>query len=84
MEVPYVFNLYTCNRKLKIETIVTFSSKDIPIGLLDDIYDFIRKFGQRLDEIEDVINENRLIKARTKGIGVITAQQALDLGLTYA
>lgn len=57
--------------------------KDIPIGLLDDIYDFLRKFGERLDEIEDVVNENRLFGARTKGIGIITSEQALNLGLTY-
>ena len=28
--------------------------QDMPIGLMDDIYDFISKFGQRIDELEDV------------------------------
>ncbi len=34
--------------------------QDIPIGLLDDIYDFISKFGERLDEVEDLVTANRL------------------------
>jgi NADH dehydrogenase (ubiquinone) Fe-S protein 2 len=27
-------------------------SQDIPIGLLDDIYEFCSKFSERLDEVE--------------------------------
>ena len=33
--------------------------QDIPIGLLDDIYEFITKFSERLDEVEDVVTDNR-------------------------
>ena len=29
-------------------------SQDLPIGLMDDIYDFITKFPARLDEVEAV------------------------------
>merc|ERR1712155_443701 len=39
--------------------------QDIPIGLLDDIYEFITKFSERLDEVEDLITDNRLWKQRT-------------------
>jgi hypothetical protein len=28
----------------------------MPLGLMDDIYEFIQKFPQRLDEVEEVIN----------------------------
>merc|ERR1712007_362381 len=38
--------------------------QDIPIGLLDDIYEFITKFSERLDEVEDLITDNRLFKLR--------------------
>ena len=31
-----------------------FHLQDLPLGLMDDIYDFIAKFGQRLDELEEV------------------------------
>merc|ERR1719412_1565343 len=54
--------------------------QDIPIGLLDDIYDFITKFGERLDEVEDLVTENRIWKARTVDVGVISAESALNWG----
>lgn len=55
---------------------------DIPIGLLDDIYVFIQNFGQRLDEVEDLLTANRIWRARTVDIGVVTAEDALNLGFT--
>ncbi|XKL67195.1 hypothetical protein PGB90_010615 [Kerria lacca] len=55
-------------------------AQDIPLGLLDDIYQFISLFSQRLDEVEDLITENRIWKDRTIDIGVITAEQALNMG----
>ena len=54
--------------------------QDIPIGLLDDIYDFITKFGERLDEVEDLVTENRIWMARTVDVGVISAEDALNWG----
>merc|ERR1719495_1672777 len=54
--------------------------QDIPIGLLDDIYEFISKFGERLDEVEDVVTDNRIWKERTTDIGVISAEDAINWG----
>ena len=54
--------------------------QDIPIGLLDDIYEFITKFGERLDEVEDLITDNRLWKQRTIDIGIISAEDAINYG----
>ena len=34
-----------------------FNLKDLPIGLMDDIYDFMRKFTERLDEVEDLVRQ---------------------------
>ncbi|XP_046384256.1 NADH-ubiquinone oxidoreductase 49 kDa subunit-like [Ischnura elegans] len=55
-------------------------SLDMPIGLLDDIYEFASKFAERLDEVEDVVTNNRLWVQRTKDIGIISAQDAIDYG----
>ena len=30
------------------------TTQDLPLGLMDDIYDFITKFSTRLDEVEEV------------------------------
>jgi len=54
--------------------------QDIPIGLMDDIYDFCTKFGERLDEVEDIVTDNRLWRARTTDIGIISSEDALNWG----
>lgn len=55
---------------------------DMPLGLMDDIYEWASKFGERLDEVEDMLSENRIWVGRTKDIGTVTMQQALDWGFS--
>jgi NADH dehydrogenase (ubiquinone) Fe-S protein 2 len=55
---------------------------DIPIGLLDDIYLFINQFSSRIDEIEELLTNNRIWKQRLTNIGVITQEQAENWGLS--
>uniref|UniRef100_A0A6F9DMB0 NADH dehydrogenase [ubiquinone] iron-sulfur protein 2, mitochondrial n=1 Tax=Phallusia mammillata TaxID=59560 RepID=A0A6F9DMB0_9ASCI len=55
-------------------------SQDLPLGLLDDVYDWAIRFSARIDELEEVVTENRIWRQRTVDIGVITAQQALAWG----
>nr|CAD7606513.1 unnamed protein product [Timema genevievae] len=57
-------------------------STDIPLGLLDDIYEFSSKFAERLDEVEDVLTTNRIWVQRTKDIGIVSAEDALNLGFS--
>lgn len=35
-------------------------SADIPLGLLDDVYTFCTQFSLRIDEIEEMLTENRI------------------------
>lgn len=49
---------------------------DLPIGLLNDIYIFIDQFNDRLNEIEELLTENRIWKQRLKNIGVASKYQA--------
>jgi NADH dehydrogenase (ubiquinone) Fe-S protein 2 len=57
-------------------------SQDMPLGLSDDIYAFVTQFSSRLDEIEEMLTNNRIWKQRLVDIGVVTAEQALDWGFT--
>ncbi|XP_052864699.1 NADH-ubiquinone oxidoreductase 49 kDa subunit-like [Anopheles cruzii] len=57
-------------------------AQDIPLGLLDDIHEFASKFGERLDEVEDVLTANRIWVQRTVGIGVVSAEDALNYGFS--
>ncbi|KAJ2904795.1 NADH-ubiquinone oxidoreductase 49 kDa subunit [Zalerion maritima] len=56
--------------------------QDIPIGLLDDIYQWATQFSDRLDETEEMLTDNRIWIQRLKGVGVVTARDALNLSFT--
>lgn len=57
-------------------------SMDIPLGLLDDIYQFVLQFSTRLDEIEEMLTNNRIWKERLVDIGVVSFQKALAWGFS--
>ncbi len=51
-------------------------------SLLDFIEDFAGRFPGYVDEYETLLTENRIWKQRTVGIGVVSPERALQLGLT--
>ncbi|MBZ0096273.1 MAG: NADH-quinone oxidoreductase subunit D [Sulfuricella sp.] len=51
-------------------------------SMLDFIEDFTRRFPACVDEYETLLTDNRIWKQRTVGIGVVTPERALALGLT--
>lgn len=56
--------------------------QDLPPDLLTDIKIFADKLPQVLDEIEEVLTENRIFKQRSVDIGIISAEDALDWGFS--
>jgi len=56
--------------------------QDLPLGLLDDIFKFIYQFNIRLDEIEEMLTDNRIWKQRLVDIGIVTANQAINWGFS--
>ena len=57
-------------------------ARDMPAGLTEDIRAWIASFPKLLHDIERLLNENRIFRQRTVDIGVVTADDALDLGFT--
>jgi NADH dehydrogenase (ubiquinone) Fe-S protein 2 len=55
---------------------------DLPLGLLDDIFVFVRQFSTRLDEIEEILTSNRIWKQRLVDIGIVSAQDAMRHGFS--
>jgi NADH-quinone oxidoreductase subunit D len=53
-------------------------------SMLDFIEDFCNRFPTYIDEYETLLTDNRIWKQRTVGIGVVTPERALALGLTGA
>ena len=51
-------------------------------SLLDFIDDFVQRFPQCMDEYETLLTANRIWKQRTVGIGVLSKERAMNLGMT--
>jgi NADH-quinone oxidoreductase subunit D len=51
-------------------------------GFEQDVKRFCQDFDKRVDEYEALLTTNRIWVQRTKGIGVLSAQDAIDLGVT--
>jgi NADH-quinone oxidoreductase subunit D len=52
--------------------------QDMPAGLAEDIRAFAQSFPARIDDLEELLTENRIFKQRTVDIGVVSAEEALD------
>jgi NADH dehydrogenase (ubiquinone) Fe-S protein 2 len=50
----------------------------LPLGLCDDLYHFITQFPKRLDEIEELLSNNRIWKQRLVDIGFFSRDNALN------
>jgi NADH dehydrogenase (ubiquinone) Fe-S protein 2 len=57
-------------------------SYDFPMDLLFDIRLFISKFSECLENIEDMLTNNRIWKERLVDVGVISSKQATDWGFS--
>jgi NADH dehydrogenase I D subunit len=55
---------------------------DVDDKWLDDLYEFTDEFPTRVKEYETLIDKNRIWLKRTKGIGVISAEDAVNWGLS--
>lgn len=55
---------------------------DLPNGWDKPVEEFVKYFPSRLDEFLKLVMQNRLLKARTKGIGAYTLEEAIEWGAT--
>jgi NADH-quinone oxidoreductase subunit D len=51
-------------------------------GFTEDVQRFTDNFPKRMEEYEVLLSENRIWLGRTVGIGVISAEAAIDIGLS--
>jgi NADH-quinone oxidoreductase subunit C/D len=57
-------------------------AQNLPKGWDGMIRDFLKYFPSRLAEYDREVLQNRIFQARTKGIGVLTVNDAIDWGVT--
>lgn len=55
---------------------------DVSQEFIDKLYEFANELPKRILEYETLIDQNRIWLKRTKGIGVISAEDAINMGLT--
>ena len=57
-------------------------AQDLPQGWEELVRDFLNYMPARLDEYDRLVMRNRILKARTLGIGAMSAEQAIEWGAT--
>lgn len=57
-------------------------SKDLPEGIEDKIKQFVHTFPERIKEYETLLTKNIIWLKRTKGIGIISKEDAINFGVT--
>ncbi len=55
---------------------------DLPPGWKDDVAEILREMPGRLRQYDDLLKENPIWLMRTKGVGVITTEEALAFSVT--
>ncbi|WP_247890049.1 NADH-quinone oxidoreductase subunit D [Azospirillum brasilense] len=55
---------------------------DLPAGLTDDIWEFTERFPKFVDDIDNLLTNNRIFKQRTVDIGIVTKEEAFNWGFT--
>jgi len=57
-------------------------NQDLPLGLCNDIFKFVKQFRSRINELEELLTNNRIWKQRLINIGVVSKKNALSWGFS--
>ena len=84
-EREYLYDLFEMLTGARLTTTYTrFGgvARDLPDGWLAAVRTFCDRLPRVVDECEQLLTRNRIWVERTRGVGVMTAAQAKDLGVT--
>lgn len=56
--------------------------ENLPTGFFNDLFLFCNQFSLRLDEIEEMLTENRIWKERLIDVGLISAKDSIEWGFS--
>jgi len=57
-------------------------TRSVPYGFFEELKEFLKEFPSRIDEIEDLLNKNRIWYQRLYKIGIVNMKDALSYGFT--
>ncbi len=81
-ELQRIFELVSGQRMMTSYFRIGGLALEPPPGWLDRVERFVRLFPERLAEYEELLTKNRIWMARTKGVGILSAEDAIALGVS--
>jgi NADH-quinone oxidoreductase subunit D len=80
-----IYNLheaYTGARITTSSTRIGGMMADLPAGWIEELQTFVDTFPRTIDEVETLLTNNSIWIGRTQDVGVISAQDAINFGLS--
>lgn len=77
-----IFDLMTGSRLTPSFIRIGGVAQDAPPGFVDMVKTFVKDFPRRIKEYETLLTDNIIWRQRTKNIAPISAEDAIDLGVT--
>ena len=81
-DILRIFEMYSGQRMMTSYFRIGGLALEPPRGWQKRVKDFIDVFPSRVDEYEELLTNNRIWIGRTKGVGFISLEDMLDLGIT--
>ncbi len=81
-EILRIFEMFSGQRMMTSYIRVGGLALEPPRGWYERVNSFIEIFPSRVDEYEDLLSKNPIWRGRTEGVGYISVEDMLDLGVT--
>jgi NADH-quinone oxidoreductase subunit D len=81
-DILRIFEMFSGQRMMTSYIRVGGLALEPPRGWEKRVGTFIRAFGSKVDEYEDLLNSNPIWTRRTKGVGFIPLEEMIDVGVT--
>src|SRR5580700_9083531 len=81
-EILRVFEMFSGQRMMTSYFRIGGLALEPPRGWQKRVKDFVDIFPSRVDQYEELLTNNRIWTGRTKGIGFLSLEKMLDLGVT--
>jgi NADH-quinone oxidoreductase subunit D len=81
-DVLRLFEMFSGQRMMTSYIRIGGLALEPPRGWQNAVGKFIRAFPSKVDEYEELLDSNPIWKARTQGVGFISLEDMLDLGVT--
>jgi len=81
-DILRIFEMFSGQRMMTSYFRIGGLALEPPRGWAQRVQDFIARFPGCIDEYEDLLTNNRIWIGRTRGVGAISLEDMLDLGVT--